>query len=427
MFCENNELFVGFVPGQGRNVCKRYLQEESDIGSRCDDLLLQGQGQKDIPRSSPGTRFDRRPVSDGARGDKSCRQDAEKGVLLLMAPVMPAKQKRKVNDRLKRPMKIAQILTSRDQSNGKDYGIVNEWEDVFSAVLKVPLYHDNWKRRDKTVFWKLPWLASCFQTNVPTFAYVMLPLASPPGNNKSNIIPCMIDFFCRDEGELQRFYKKYDRNPLVLISSKEAYNYLVSVKCPLNIRHLALSIPDRYRLGESRTVAKRYDVVMLGRQNKVLKSFLERYKQNHPDLTYVSGVEEGNRFLYRDSNGDVLGYLDSRAEYMDLMSKSRIGLYATPGMDGGQDRTNGFNPVTPRFLEYIVSGCHVIARYPTNSDTDYYELERMTARAETFEQFEKAMDELCHKEVNVQDYSQYLDSHYTSVRARTLLKYLEEV
>ena len=105
-------------------------------------------------------------------------------------------------------MRIRQILTNRSVSNGKDYGIVNEWEDIFSEMLNVPLYYDNWKRRDKTIFWKIPWLASFFQTNLPTFAYVMLPIASPYGNNKKNIIPCMIDFFCRDKNELQKFYSE---------------------------------------------------------------------------------------------------------------------------------------------------------------------------------------------------------------------------
>lgn len=324
-------------------------------------------------------------------------------------------------------MIISQVLTNRGVSNGKDYGIVNEWEDVFSDVLSAPLYYDNWKRRDNALFWKFPWLASFFQTNIPTFTYVMLPLASPYGNNKRNIVPCMIDFFCRDNYELQRFYKRYDRNPLVLISSREVYDYLLSVKCPLNIRHLALSIPDKYRIDEKTAFEKRYDVVMLGRQNKVLMSYVEQYKRNHPDLKYVFGTKEGNRFIYRDSFGDNLGYLESRADYMEMMRKSRVGLYATPGMDGGREHTNGFNPVTPRFLEYIASGCHVLARYPKNSDTDYYELDKMSTRVESFGEFEKAMDDLRNKEVNIPHYSRYLANHYTSVRVQTLLKYLEEV
>ena len=324
-------------------------------------------------------------------------------------------------------MKIFQILTNRSLNNGKDYGIVNEWEDIFSELLNAPLYYDNWKRRDKTIFWKYPWLASFFQTNEPTFTYVMLPIASPHGNNKKNIIPCMIDFFCRETNELQEFYRRYAKNPLVLISSREAYDYLVSVNCPLNIKHLALSISDKYRVTSNTKFTKEYDVVMLGRQNKVLMEFLEQYKEKHPDLTYVYGIKNGHKFSYRDSKGNDIGSLDSREEYMAMMRKSRVGLYATPGMDGGREHTNGFNQVTPRFLEYIVNGCHVLARYPKNSDTDYYELDKMSTRIDTYEQFEEAMNKLRNKEVDVPFYSSYLEKHYTSVRVETLLKYLEEV
>ena len=324
-------------------------------------------------------------------------------------------------------MKISKILTNRSISNGKDYGIVNEWEDVFSELLNAPLYFDNWKQRDKTIFWKLPWLASLFQTNKPTFTYVMLPIASPHGNNKKNIIPCMIDFFCREDDELQQFYKRYNKNPLVLISSKEAYDYLVSVNCPLNIKHLALSISDKYRIDDKTTFEKRYDVVMLGRQNKVLMGFLEQYKEEHPDLTYVYGIKDGRNFIYRDSNGNDIGSLGSREEYMAMMRKSRIGLYATPGMDGERDHTNGFNQVTPRFLEYLVSGCHVIARYPKNSDTDFYEMDKLAVNVDTYEQFEEAMNKARQQDVDMGRYSSYLERHYTSERVRTLQEYLKEI
>lgn len=332
-----------------------------------------------------------------------------------------------MRDRLQYTMKISKILTNRSISNGKDYGIVNEWEDVFSELLNAPLYFDNWKQRDKTLFWKLPWLASLFQTNEPTFTFVMLPIASPHGNNKRNIIPCMIDFFCRSNNELQQFYKRYDKNLLVLISSKEAYDYLVSVNCPLNIKHLALSISDKYRIDDKTTFEKRYDVVMLGRQNKVLMEFLEKYKEGHPDLTYVYGIKDGRSFIYRDSNGNDIGSLDSREEYMVMMRKSRIGLYATPGMDGERDHTNGFNQVTPRFLEYLVSGCHVIARYPQNSDTDFYEIDKLAVNVDTYEQFEDAMAQARQKDVDMGLYSTYLEKHYTSERVRTLQEYLKEI
>ena len=46
---------------------------------------------------------------------------------------------------------------------------------------------------------------------------------------------------------------------------------------------------------------------------------------------------------------------------------------------------------------------------------------------EAIAQFEKAMDEMRYKEVDVARYAKYLANHYTSVRVHTLLKYLEEV
>lgn len=325
-------------------------------------------------------------------------------------------------------MCIEQIITYRTRSKGRDYGIVNEWEDLFAELMHVPLYYDDWKKRVNIFLYKFPWIAEMFmQTFKNSFVFTMLPLGNPSGNNKKNIIPCIIDFFLCDENSLNSFYRKYSRNPLVLISSKEAYDYLKLKNCPLNIRHLALSISDKYRINPCDKVQKRYDVVMLGRQNKVLMDFLEQYKTEHPDLTYVYGIKEGYKYLYRDSNGNDVGSLDSREEYMAMMRKSRIGLYATPGMDDARDNTNGFNQVTPRFLEYLVSGCHVIARYPYNSDTEYYEMDKMSIRVDTYEQFEEAMNKARTTDVDMAFYTEYLQKHYTSERVRTLQEYLREI
>ena len=166
---------------------------------------------------------------------------------------------------------------------------------------------------------------------------------------------------------------------------------------------------------------------MLGRQNIVLQKFLNRYSERHNDTTYVYGKKEGRNFRYFDQSGLDLGCMSTREDYMNLMRQSRIGLYATPAMDSGRTDTNGFNQVTPRFLEYIVNGCHVIARYSQNPDTDFYELDKMSTRIETYEQFEKAMDKLICEDVDVSRYSQYLEKHYTSNRVQMLSSYLEQI
>lgn len=324
-------------------------------------------------------------------------------------------------------MKIHQVITQRTRSKGKDYGIVNEWEDVFAAKLNAVLYYDDWKRRDKLIFWKMPWLAKFFQTWTDSFTYVMLPLHSPHGNNKRNIVPCIVDFFIRSNGELAQFYKRYCNNPLVLISSKEAYDYLKSVNCPLSIAHLALSLPDEYAITAETRYEKQYDVVMLGRQNSVLMEFLERYKSVNPQLTYVYGKKDGMNFQYFDQDGRELGALATRQEYIEMLRKSRVALYATPGMDNSRSNTNGFNQVTPRFLECIASGCHVIARYPQNSDTIYYDLDKMAMKVTSYKEFEVAMNKALSSEVNMKMYSEYLKRHYTSVRADELQGLLNKI
>lgn len=104
-----------------------------------------------------------------------------------------------------------------------------------------------------------------------------------------------------------------------------------------------------------------------------------------------------------------------------------IGLYSTPGMDGCKIEANGYNQVTPRFLEYISCGCHVLARYPDNEDTDWYDLQTMAKRINSYEEFEIAVDEARKNPVDMKLYSDYLAKHYTSVRARELEALLKEL
>lgn len=180
----------------------------------------------------------------------------------------------------------------------------------------------------------------------------------------------------------------------------------------MNIRHLALSLSDRYKITSNTCYEKKYDVILIGRQNPVLKDFLDQYKKTHPDLTiFIPSKQE----------------LASRDGYLDSMKKSRIALYATPGIDGGEKRTNGFSQVTPRFLEMVASGCNIIARYKTNADTDYYELEKFCQSINTYEEFEKEMDKCRIKGPDMTFYSSYLKKHYTSKRVEELQVILNEI
>ncbi len=313
-------------------------------------------------------------------------------------------------------MKIQQIITLRNEPwCGVDYDLVQEWENQFADGLKADLYYDTIKLRSNRIISRVPWLADLLQTHKPALKFRMLPLGNPPGDNKKNIYPIIIDFYLHSDDELSLFYKTCDKNPIIYISSKEVFDFLKAKGCPLTIKHLPISLPDKYRLTSLPT--KKYDVVMLGRQNKTFKEYLDRYAINHSDFVYVFRDKSG----YITSQNELLGELADRESYWNLMRSAKVGLYATPGMDNARQNTNGFSQVTPRFLEYLAAGCHVVARYKNNSDTEFFELNEMSTRVQSYDDFSHALNRLLHSSIPMTKYQAYLNRHYTSNRIDMLL------
>lgn len=329
---------------------------------------------------------------------------------------------------------LEKILTDRNIEGEVFYDLVFEWENQLSKSLSIPFIDD----------WKIGKNRYLKRISIPNISRLMtcgqLSLYFKMSGyerfnswfNTKDIIPAIIDFYPTKE-QISSIEKMYKRNPIVLISSKEVYDFLVANNVNLPLVHWALSISDIYRIDEDTHFEKKYDLVMMGRQNPTLQSYSKRYAESHPDFTFVYRViknhKNGHRdFLYYTSDGKSLGAVNSRKQYFDLMRQSRCGLYAPPGIDNdGKDNiTHGFHQVTPRFLEYIASGCHILARYPKNSDTDYYELGKFCPSIESYEQFEDRMDYCRSHEVDMKLYRDYLEKHYTSVRAKELQKILTQ-
>ena len=320
-------------------------------------------------------------------------------------------------------MNIDTLITMRNIDNSAHYDLVYEWEDIFAKSLDADFINDNPIRLNKLL--KFLHLNTFFTTFKKSFRFNMLPNHNI-GYNKRNIIPLIIDFYLSDQ-DLPQFYKMYDKNRVVLISNKEVFDHLKEIGCPLNIQHLALSIPDKYAITPEKIFKKEYDLALMGRQNPIMEKYLQKYVETHPSLMYVYRKLENGKFNYYTSNGSFLGEINNRDGYMGLMRKCKIGLYATPGIDGGEKYTNGYNQVTPRFLEYIACGCHVIARYPDNADTDYYDLSSVASKVESYQQFEAAMDMALSTSVDMIVYSNYLARHYTSRRVKEFLEIIGDL
>lgn len=315
-------------------------------------------------------------------------------------------------------MKLNGIFSPRKVLLEPNNELVYEWEDVISREMDIPLLYDR-KIRNNRWTKHIPFGLNFLTPDCPVLSIEMVTYRHN-GLNKKNVIPWIVDFYLRTPEQLARFYKTFSHNPVILISSREAYEYLLERGCPLNIAHLALSLPDKYAVTEDTSYRKEFDAVLFGRQNPVLREWLSRYEESHPDVRYISSRKDGDSRCYFTNSGERIGQLRERDEYIEYTRKARCAFFSTQGMDVGPQRSNGFNQVTPRFLEYLSCGCHIISRYPDNADTAYFDLAGMSTRVNSYHEFEAAFDRARTTTCDMGKYASYLEKHYTSVRAEAL-------
>ena len=325
-------------------------------------------------------------------------------------------------------MNIEQIYTRRN-NKGQNYAqpIIYEWEDEISREMGIPV---------------LPYPSFYRYTNhfhihssligpiKDTFRFIINGRDYDEPMNSKQIIPCIIDFFERDE-QLQEFYSKHSRNKLVLVSSPFDYQYLKEKKCPINIGLFAYSLSDKYAITNQK-VDKKYDIVLTGRQDPLLYSFFKEYVNKHPEVTYVKrgqdleNDEKKTKGYYMNSK-DFVGSIETRDEFINLQAQGRVTLYGVQGYIPN-NFTTGFYHMTPHFLEIIACGCHVLLHYPSGvdgTDAKYYEFEKFSPSIETYEAFESAMDKALSSDVDYNMYTTYLKKHYTSTRVKELQELLK--
>lgn len=316
-------------------------------------------------------------------------------------------------------MNNLEIISTRKYNNWPSYDLVFEWEDTISNKLNIPLYYETEVQSIINKITKRIGYNGCFALlNNKKKLFLQFEMTAKKQSdiyNRKNIIPIIIDFYLSKD-ELCDFKKSHNKNPLILISSAEVISFLDKSDINIKYFHLPLSIPDKYQFNPNVLDIKEYDIVLAGRQNPVLEDFFNEYISNNKHITYVYRKMHDNRFYYYTNNDKLLGEFSTRSEYISLLQKSRIGLYATPGIDGGDDRTKGFNQVTPRFLELLSAGCHILARYPKNEDTDFYKLSEFSPNIDSYDKFKDQMDYALNNPIETDKYISYLKKHYTSSR-----------
>lgn len=311
------------------------------------------------------------------------------------------------------------ILTERAYQHWPSYDLVYEWEDELvktcpkSKLLCIKQAIVKGRNLLNTVYIKTGInIHQLALRNRSSFMFAMAPKLDNNIWNFPNLSVNIVDFYLGKD-MLPAFYTNYDKIRNLYVSSLEVYDFLRANNPMREIKHLPLTLPDKYRITKDTNFNKRYDLVMVGRQSPTMIGYLHQYEKVHSFSYVYRGKIKGNNFPYYTNKGEFVGYMNTRDDYFKLLRSGRIVLYSTPGIDDGKV-TNGFNQVTPRFLEALACGCHVISQFVDNSDTDYYELNKMSIRVSNYHDFESAMEEALSTKIDMGIISDYLEKHYTS-------------
>jgi hypothetical protein len=326
-------------------------------------------------------------------------------------------------------IKLLGIYTLRDTPQPYYWDIVFEWEDQLSKSLNIPLLNvgTQYDKIYKPSFLKkILNRLNAYQVydsllKKPEGYYLAFHIG-PPGvysfHSARNVIPIIIDFWKHEN--LKRLQSVFSLSTCVFITSREVYHYLLSQRVRLPIKHLALSLPDKYlqTIGGERDI----DVIQIGRSNNTLESYMHQFLNEHAGVHYVYARKGATGLVIHSNQHGDWGQFKSREDFISLLRRSKVSLVSAPGLDDDQVRTGGFSPVTPRFLESAACGCGMIGIYPDNDDFKYYKIDDICVSVRHYHEFKEKLMDLLSKE-NF-SYDTFLQQHVTSRRAEELKKEL---
>jgi hypothetical protein len=328
-------------------------------------------------------------------------------------------------------MLLQRIFSDRHYQNWPSWQIVFEWEDQLAAACQLEiapsptrfLWQHKWQSYDNRKFggrfhrWAHtlnPLKGSYTRLQPYSLYFEMAPRLYPAFSNHKHTLPVLIDFWQKEA--IPAIAAQYKRCRYVLVTNAEVIQELQPFFEVGQLVHFPMSLPDKYHLLPNKTFDKRYDLVLSGRTNPVLWAYLQEFLVSYPDLEFLKQEEKQGTLHYISNKRGWIGEFQTRQAYADLLAASKVTFYATPGIDGGEARTAGFNPLTPRFFEMLAAGCHVLARYPATIETDWYDMKSVCPPVNDYETFKNQLLQALNSPGPVARNSAYLAQHYTSSR-----------
>ncbi len=326
-------------------------------------------------------------------------------------------------------MKLANIISQRNYTHWPSFQIVYEWEDIIAQKLHINISTETKVQRFFHRRFEKNHLVGLYHSLIrnrdeKSLRFIMEARTVQKCILTKNTIPVIIDFWL-EEKDLSAFYTAYKVVPLILITNKEVYDFLKMHNCPIPIEHWPLSFPDQHGFYRANNYLKEYDFCIFGRPNPFFIRMLDSYCKSHPDFTYITNNGDINHRCYIDNKGNIIAEDTGRQSYLEMMRKTKVSCYSTPGIDEAKKETNNYNQVTPRLFEMLCSGCHVIGHYPNTADTRWYQLDTIVPNVDNYGQFESELEKMLQTPVDITMIKDFMSRHYTSQRVALLQDILQ--
>jgi hypothetical protein len=318
---------------------------------------------------------------------------------------------------------IKQIDSIRSFEQYPSYLILYEFEDDLSKQLNIPIHElSKYKYTFGKIYYKLlkKTLSKKKDKINLIFSIMMTPDYHRLYIEKSNVVPYIIDYWKRYDEMFEKYFVQF---PVVYISGLEVYEYLKSKNTQVNIKHLPLSISDKCLGFFNQEIEKNIDIINIGRKNKVIDNYIQEYLTKYPNTNYVYREMENGENIYYSTIFGRIGKLESRNDLLQTLSQSKIAIVTSPGIDGGEERTSGFNPVTPRVFEAAIGKCYMIGRYFMNKEFYDFGLDDIVDLPNNYEEFELAVNLKLNTAFNLHEkYNTFLNANLNSKRNEQISK-----
>ncbi len=307
------------------------------------------------------------------------------------------------------------IATLRKCDTWVSNDVLYEWEDLCVTYFNGELLDINKPVFRRIInrlraFLKSPVRLPFVLKRRPVLAFVMNPGLSIYYKGHS-VIPNYLDVA---EEEIDAVIKETKKLPFYFVTSLDVQK-IINNRCgDTRCKFMPQSISDKYY---TKQIAKKtLDVLQLGRKNPKLHEFMLRYCEEHPTVEYVYR-NPNKQLCYNSTTRGDIGAIESREDFINLLSSAKISLVSTPSIDCSRYFGN-IDFVTARVYESAAFYCHMIGRYTENEEVEKIGLTEICTCVKTYEEFSVLVGSFLQidNQKNIEKYDSFLKQHVTSQR-----------